>query len=313
MRHQVLISCPQLQATISRYRHIFEGHNIDIDLPEMVQQLKESELLEIISRFDGVIAGDDEFTAKVLSKGKRLKTVARWGVGVDNVDLEAAQRLGIQVTNTPGVFSDEVADVVIGYVILLARGLHLLDQSVREGTWRKIQGTSLRNKVLGIIGFGGIGQAVAGRGTACGMNILAHDSAGISDNVLRQTGAKAVDFQSLIREADFISLNCNLTPENRGILNARTFSSMKKGVYIINTARGPLIDENDLATALDEGTVAGTALDVFESEPLRPDSPLRLFDNCIFGTHNSSNTIEAVLRVNEQSIKNLLQGLGYQT
>ena len=169
MRHQVLISCPQLQATISRYRHIFEGHNIDIDLPEMVQQLKESELLEIISRFDGVIAGDDEFTAKVLSKGKRLKTVARWGVGVDNVDLEAAQRLGIQVTNTPGVFSDEVADVVIGYVILLARGLHLLDQSVREGTWRKIQGTSLRNKVLGIIGFGGIGQAVAGRGTACGI------------------------------------------------------------------------------------------------------------------------------------------------
>lgn len=309
MKQRVLITCLQLQSSIESYRHLFEEQEIEIDLPAVNQQLNAPELLGIIDRYDGVIAGDDEFNEEVLEKAVRLKIIARWGVGVDAVDLAAAERLGIQVVNTPNVFSDEVADIVMGYLILLSRQLHKLDRSVRNGGWTKIRGTSLRGKTLGVIGMGSIGRAVAHRGVASGMSILGHDVAPIPDSFVRETGSRLVDLQELISESDFISLNCNLTASNRHMLGELEFTSMKTGVYLVNTARGPLIDELALAKALHDGRVAGAALDVFETEPLPLESPLRQFDSCIFGTHNSSNTSEAVMRVNEIAIRNLLDGL----
>ena len=309
MKWNVLITCPQLQQTINLYRALFAEHGIEIELPHVVQKLSESELLEIISRFDGVIAGDDELTARVLEKGKRLKVIAKWGVGVDAIDIEAAKRLGIRVYNTPDVFSDEVADVVMGYIILLARQLHKLDQSVRSGGWMKIQGVSLRGKVLGVIGVGSIGRAVVRRAIAAGMSVVGYDIASIPASFIRETGLRPVEFEELLQTADFISLNCSLTSSNWHMLGPREFDLMKTGEYIVNTSRGALIDEAALVKALREGKVAGAALDVFEEEPLSPNSPLRQFENCIFGTHNSSNTYEAVLRVNELAIRNLLEGL----
>lgn len=309
MKWRVLISCPQLQMTIDRYRSLFADHSIEIDLPNVVQQLGESELLEIIDRYDGVIAGDDNFTQRVLEKARRLKIIARWGVGVDAVDLAAAERLGIQVSNTPGVFADEVADVVLGYIIMLARQLHRLNQSVRTGGWQKIQGVSLRDKTLGVIGIGSIGRAVVLRAVAAGMKVVGFDVAPVATSVVAETGLRVTEFDCLLQDSDFITLNCNLTGSNVHLLGAREFGLMKDGVYIINASRGPLIDESALAQALHEGKVAGAALDVFEHEPMPPDSPLRQFDNCIFGTHNASNTVEAVTRVNELAIQNLLNGL----
>ena len=306
MKQRVLVTCPQLQASFDRYRHIFEARGIETELPQVSQQLREHELLDMISRFDGVIAGDDEFTARVLEKGARLKTIARWGVGVDNVDLDAAKRLGITVTNTPGVFADEAADVVMGYIILLARRLHQIDRSVRNGEWPKIQGSSLRGKLLGVIGVGSIGRAVACRAAAAGMPVMGCDVATLPPSVAQETGIRMVDLDELLKTADFISLNCNLTASNRHMLGPREFSLMKGGVYLINTARGGLIDETALVQALRNRTVAGAALDVFETEPLPADSPLRRFDNCILGSHNSSNTLEAVMRVNDLAIGNLL-------
>ena len=309
MKRRILITCPHLQQTIDRYRDLFAEHGAEIELPRVVQQLSESELLKIIDRYDGVIAGDDEFTAKVLEKGKRLKVIAKWGIGVDAIDLDAAKRLGIHVVNTPAVFADEVADVVMGYIILLARQLHKLDQSVRNGGWTKIQGVSLRGKTLGAVGVGSIGRAVIRRAVAAGMSVIGYDIVPVPTAFIKETGLCLVTFAELLRTSDFISLNCNLTPENRHMLGPREFALMKTGVYIINTARGALIDEDALVQALREGKVAGAALDVFEQEPLPTDSLLRQFDNCIFGTHNSSNTIEAVMRVNELAIRNLLDGL----
>ena len=309
MKWRVLITCPQLQQTVAGYRDVFAERGIEIELPHVEQQLEESDLLDIIDRFDGVIAGDDEFTARVLKKGKRLKIIAKWGVGVDGIDLEAAKKLGIRVSNTPNMFSDEVADVVMGYIVLLSRQLHKLDQSVRSGDWMKIQGTSLRGKTLGVIGVGSIGQAVARRALAAGMSMLGNDVAPIPISFVEETGLQLVDLRKLLQASDFISLNCTLTSSNRHMLGPREFSIMKNGVFIVNTARGPLIDEAALVQALEEGTVAGAALDVFEKEPLPLDSPLRRFDNCIFGTHNSSNTTEAVMQVNEIAIRNLLEGL----
>ena len=310
MRWRVLITTPQLQQTIDRYRIQFAQKGIEIELPALVQQLKEPDLLEIIDRFDGIIAGDDEMTTRVLEKAKRLKVISRWGVGVDAIDLEAARRLGIQVYNTPDVFADEVADVVIGYLVLLVRQLHRLDQAVREGNWTKIQGHSLQGKKLGVIGLGSIGRAVVRRGVALSMPVVGTDIVPVPNSFVAETDVRLVPLEELLQCADFISLNCNLTPSNRHMIGFRELARMKKGVYLINTARGALIDEAALVHALQEGKVSGVALDVFEQEPLPEDSSLRRFENCIFGTHNSSNTLEAVLRVNEMAIRNLMEGLG---
>lgn len=309
MRWNVLITCKQLQQTIDSYRSLFSERRINIELPQVVQKLNESELLKIIDRFDGVIAGDDEFTASVIEKGKRLTVISKWGVGVDAIDIEAANRLGIRVSNTPNVFGDEVADVVMGYIILLARQLHKLDHSVRKGNWDKIQGISLSGKTLGVIGLGSIGRALLLRAKAAGMNVVGYDESANQLSIAREKGLQPVSLKELFEISDFLSLNCNLTSVNRHMLGQHEFTIMKKGVFIINTARGALIDEIALALAIKEGKVAGAALDVFEEEPLSSDSPLREFDSCIFGTHNSSNTYEAVMRTNELAICNLLDGL----
>ncbi len=312
MKWRVLVTSPPMLQTIDRYSDWFKKHEIEIELPRVTQQMEESQLLEIIEGFDGVIAGDDPFTARVLVKGKRLRVIAKWGVGVDAIDLEAAKGLGIQVFNTPNVFGDEVADVVMGYMILLARKLHKLDQSVREGGWLKVQGVSLRSKSLGVIGLGSVGRSVVRRGTAAGMSALGYDLAPVPRRFIRETGLRLVSFQELLESSDFISINCNLTPDNYHMISTQEFDLMKPGVYIINTARGALIDEAALFQALSDSKVAGAALDVFEKEPLPPDSQFHRFDNCILGTHNSSNTLEAVLRVNEVVLQNLLKGLGNQ-
>tara|TARA_Y100000588_G_scaffold395323_2_gene523400 strand:- start:5540 stop:6484 length:945 start_codon:yes stop_codon:yes gene_type:complete len=309
MTRRVLITCPQLQSSIDDYRQIFLENDIEIELPPVVQQLTESQLLEIIEPFDGVIAGDDEFTGRVLDKAKNLKCITRWGIGMDGVDLMAAERLGIRVSNTPNVFSDEAADVAMGYIILLARQLHKLDQGVRSGIWPKIQGVSLRGKTLGVIGVGSIGQALVRRAAAAGMSVLGHDIVTVPDAVVEETGLRLVELDELLESSDFISLNCNLNSQNYHMLGPREFAVMRPGLYIINTARGPLIDESALIRALKEGKLAGAALDVFEVEPLPAQSPLRQFENCIFGTHNSSNTQEAVIRVNRLAITSLLDGL----
>ena len=309
MKWRVLITCPQLQKTIDGYRDLFAERGVEIELPHLVQQLSESELLQTIEGFDGVIAGDDPFTARVLEKGKRLRVIAKWGVGLDAIDVEAAKRLGIRVSNTPNVFADEVADVVMGYIILLARQLHKLDQSVRSGSWLKIQGVSLRGKSLGLIGVGSIGKAVVRRALVAGMSVMGYDVAPIPPSFVEETGLVVVELEELLRASDFISLNCNLTPSNRHMLGTREFALMKRGVYIVNTSRGPLIDEAALVRSLREGKVAGAALDVFEQEPLPLDSQLRQFDNCIFGTHSSAITTEAIMRVNDLAIENLLDSL----
>jgi len=310
MRSRVLVTCPQFQRMIDRYEKVFAEHQIDVELPSLLQALSEDELVEIIGSFDGVIAGDDEFSAAVLERAEKLKVLVKWGVGVDAIDLEAARRLGIHVFNTPGAFAQEVADVVLGYMILLARQLHRSDREVRSGGWPKISGVSLQQKMLGIIGLGSIGRAVAKRGAALGMRLIGCDVAPIPNPVSDELGLRVATLDEVLGAADFLSLNCNLTAENRHLLGKREFERMKPGMFLINTARGRLIDEGALADALGVGTVAGAALDVFEEEPLPGESPLRCFQNCIFGSHNASNTAEAAARVNATAIEILVRELG---
>jgi D-3-phosphoglycerate dehydrogenase / 2-oxoglutarate reductase len=307
--NRVLVSCLHLQRHIDKYRDLLLQRGIEVETPAVAQQLSEDQLVEIIGRFDGVIAGDDEFTAKVLQKAERLKILIKWGIGVDAIDLDEAARLGIPVKNTPAMFGDEVADVTMGYIIMLARGLHQLDRGVRRGEWPKIQGMSLRGKTLGVIGLGDIGRAACRRAAAFGMRVIGYDPVGVCEDAAAG-GVRPVDLNTLLEASDIISLSCALTADNRHLLGRPEFARMQAGVLIVNAARGTLIDEAALAAALASGRVGGAALDVFENEPLPDDSPLRAFDNCIFGTHNGSNTLEAVERVNDKTVEMLVDALG---
>ena len=309
---RVLASCLHFQRHAERYRPLFEERGVTMDLPCVDQQLLESELLEIIDHYHGILAGDDEITRRVLEHGRRLRVVAKWGIGLDAIDCDAARELGIAVYNTPDVFADEVADVAIGYLLLLARQLHRMDRSVRSGGWLKVEGISLRDKILGVVGIGSIGREVVRRARALGMKAVGSDVVEVAESFRAETGLEETDLEDLLRRSDFVSLNCPLTAESHHLLGEDAFSQIKPGAFVINTGRGALINESALVAALRSGRVAGAALDVYEDEPLPADSPLRAFDRCIFGTHNASNTREAVERVNERALANLFHGLGLE-
>ena len=311
MSWRILVTAPPMIITLEQCQERFAAENLDVVVPEIVQQLSETELCEIVPDFDGVIAGDDPFTAKVLETGRkgRLRVLAKWGIGVDGIDLEAAKSLGIYTSNTPNVFGDEVADVALGYTILMARQLHKMDAAVRQGEWLKIQGNSLRGRVAGIIGVGSIGKAIARRLNTLGMKVLGYDIQAIEPALCQETNLQQVDLDQLFQQADCIVLACNLTPQNYHLLDEKAFSQMKNGVWIINVSRGALVNENALVSALKSGKVEAAALDVFESEPITKEHPLCQFEQVTLGSHNSSNTKEAVLRVNQLAIDNLIRDL----
>ena len=307
---RVLITCPQMLRHADEYRTRLAAVGIDADTPDVVQQLSEDELVAIIDRYDGAIAGDDPYTARVFEHATRLRIVSKWGVGVDNIDLEAAEARGIRVSNTPGAFGDEVADVIVGYLVLLARQLHRTDARAKAGEWPKIRGFSLAGKTLGVIGLGAIGRGVVRRALAMDMRVLGQDVDPAAEQRSALLGTEIVTIPELLRQADIVSLSCPLTLASRHLLDAVALGTMKPGSYLINASRGGLVDEPALIEALASGHLAGAALDVFEVEPLPAGSPLRDFENVILGAHNASNTEEASQRVNELALENLLDGLG---
>lgn len=308
-RWRVLITSPQLQRTIDDHRQKLAEHGIEAELPPVVQQLSEERLMELLPGADGIVVGDEPMSRTVLENADRLRVISKWGVGIDNIDLDAAREMGIQVTNTPGMFGDEVADVVIGYLVLLARQLNRIDSGVRRGEWPKPEGVSLADRTLGVIGLGHIGLAVGRRAVAMDMRVLGTDVREESGSAAREAGVEVVELAQLFRDADVVSLNCPLTPENRHMMNASSLATMKRGAWLINTARGGLVDESALVAALEDGQIGAAALDVFETEPLPDGSPLRQFDRVILGAHNASNTAEAVTRTSVAAIDNLIRGL----
>jgi D-3-phosphoglycerate dehydrogenase len=299
-----------MQNVFDVFKARFEELGVTYDLPDVVQQLSEEELIPIIGRYDGVVAGDDRFTARVLEYATRLKIISKWGVGVDGIDGKAAAERNIQVTNTPGAFGEDVADVAAGYLVMLARQLHRIHNSVSEGQWFKHEGVALRGKTLGIAGYGSIGAAVAQRGQGFGMFRVAHDVDVSAVEHARRDGVDCVDRHELFRASDFLVLCLPALPDTRRIVNRETLALMKRGSFLVNVARGGLVDEKALVEALLTGHVAAAALDVFEVEPLAIDHPLRAFPQCVFGSHNGSNTTEAVLRTSERAVENLFRGLG---
>lgn len=307
--YRVLISCPLIQDAIDEYEDQFAEADIEYDAVAVDQQLSEAELLDMIGEYNGILAGDDELTREVLANAPNLKVISKWGVGTDNIDIEAADERGIAVFNTPGMFDYEVADVVIGYAIMLTRELHTVDRAVRQGDWETPRGISLPGKTMGILGVGDIGSAVARRAAGLGMNVVGHDIEQIPRTLKVETGIEPVSKEELLQRARIVSLHCTLTPETREVIDEPEIESLGPEGYLINTARGGLVNESALIGALENNRIAGAGLDVFATEPLPETSPLTGLDNVILGSHNAQNTSEAIARTNTKAVENLIQGL----
>lgn len=309
---KILVTCPPMLGMIDYFNGTFEAYGMEVTAPRVVQTLSVDELVDIVPDHDGWIIGDDPADRRVFEVGRsgRLKAAVKWGIGVDNVDFGACNELDIPITNTPDMFGKEVADIAVSYVTALARETYEIDRGVREGGWPKPRGISLCGKTVALVGFGDIGQNTAKRLLAADMNVIAYDPEINGDRGLR--GVIREEWPQRIEKADFIVVTCSLTPTSYHLLDEDLFSRAKSGVRVINVGRGAVIDERALEDALKTGKVYSAALDVFEEEPLPMSSYLRLHSHCILGSHNASNTSDAVVRTSEVAIKEIAKFLGIQ-
>lgn len=277
--------------------------------------LKPDELKKIIHGYDALIVRSaTKVTRDILAEAGKLKVIGRAGVGLDNVDLEAATQKGIIVMNTPGGNTISTAEHTMSMILALSRNIPQADVSTKKGEWKrsKFMGIELYNKVLGVVGLGRIGREVAKHAFSFGMKVVAYDPF-LSREVAGELGIEIVDFKDLLEKSDFITVHTPLTDETRHIISEKEFALMKKGVRIINCARGGIVDEKALVKAVKEGKVAGAALDVFEEEPLKPDNEIIKLDNIIVTPHLGASTEEAQVNVSIEAaeiVRDALLGRG---
>ena len=314
MTFKVLITCPPMLRQINQFYDLFEDLGIHITTPDIVQTLSIEKLLTIVPQHDGWIIGDDSATSEVFAAGKsgKLRAAVKWGIGIDNVNFAACEKLGIPITNTPGMFGAEVADLAMCYVLGLARDAFYVDREIRKGGWPKPAGISLVGKTIGIVGLGDIGRNIAKRARAHDLKIIGWDpyTKSIPDYI------KVKDaFPSGISSCDFIVFACALTKDSYHLFDESILGLLKPGVRVINVSRGPLIKETALLEGLTNKIITSAALDVFEVEPLDQSNKILNHPKCIVGSHNGSNTIDAVARASFEAIRVLdamLKGHSWQ-
>jgi D-3-phosphoglycerate dehydrogenase len=251
--------------------------------------LPSTEVARLLPGVDGYIAGLDGIDFSALQAADCLKVIARYGVGVDNVDLTAARARGIRVTNTPGANAVSVAELTIGLILSLARHITEAAAATRAGGWPRIAGLTLEGKTVGLLGLGAIGKQVARRLAGFDCRLMAYDPLA-NQEFARTWKVILASMDEVIGQADFLSLHLPLLPDTHGLVDAGFLTRMKKGAYLINTARGELIDENALAEALRAQQLSGAALDVFTQEPLEAGHPLLLLPQVLVTPHAASHT-----------------------
>jgi D-3-phosphoglycerate dehydrogenase len=309
---KVLITAPYMIREKKKVEDLFKGKNVKLDWAEVKERLEEPEMLRIIEKYNGIICGDDRITKKVIEKAINLEVIVKWGTGIDSIDKEEAERQGIRVFRTPDAFSEPVGDTTVGVILAFARSVFASDRLMKRGGWDKPQGYCLSEKTIGIIGLGSTGTAVAKRLSIFGSIILANDIVEKDPEIISRYGIKMVSKDEIYEKADFICIHCDLNKTSFHLLNEEAFKKMKKKPYIINMARGPIIDEAALINALESGKIAGAGLDVFEDEPLSKGSPLRKMDNVILSSHNANSSPYYWHKVHENSVRMLLEGLGIE-
>ncbi len=311
MNYTVLLTAPYMIPVVERFKPVFDKHNIELIIPDVRERMEEADLLQYAGQFDGAICGDDRYTARVIEAcAPRLKVISKWGTGIDSLDAEACSRCDVKIYRTLNAFTLPVADTVLGYILAFARRQPWMDREMKSGTWEKIPGRALNECSLGVVGVGNIGKAVTRRARAFGMQVYGTDIIDIDHVFIAETGIEMTDLASLLSRSDFISINCDLNPTSYHLINAQTLAMAKARAVLINTARGPIVDEAALVEALQAHRLAGAALDVFEQEPLALESPLLKMDNVLLAPHNSNSSPAAWERVHWNTIRNLLEGLG---
>ena len=309
----ILLTAPYMIPFLDRFKPILENYGLEVIIPDVQERMEEADLLKYGGQFDGTICGDDRYTERVLqSCSPRLKVISKWGTGVDSIDAAACSRYGIKLCRTLNAFTTPVADTVLGYILAFARRQPWMDREMKSGKWEKIPGKSLSECTLGVIGIGNIGKAVTRRARAFGMKVYGTDIVDIDHVFVTETGIEMTSLQYLLSNTDFISVNCDLNPTSQHLINHDTLSLVKPNAVLINTARGPIVDEKALIEALQSKRLGGAALDVFEYEPLPLDSLLLKMDNVMLAPHNSNSSPAAWERVHWNTIRNLVEGLGIE-
>jgi phosphoglycerate dehydrogenase-like enzyme len=293
--------CEELEASVGEVVYNRRG-----------RPLTSEELRGLLPGCDGLIAGLDRVDRSALEAADRLEVIARYGGGVGNVDLETAAKKGITVTNTPHANAVSVAELAIGLMIALARSIPEAAALVREGKWPRLHGTSFEGKVIGLVGFGSVGREVARRLQQWQATLLAYDPFG-DESLARSLNVRLVGLEELTRQSDFVSLHAPLTGATRQMVNADFLSRIKRGAYLVNTARGELVDEGALLAALDSGQLGGAALDVYAEEPPAPDSVLRRRPHLIATPHCGAHTDGAANGMGRESLRDCMAELRGET
>lgn len=290
---KVLVTATTFGVREPRLRSTLEDMVGEVRYNPFGRPLKAEELRGMVGDVDGLIAGVDEVTESVMDAAPRLKVIARYGVGVDKVDLDAATRRGIVVTNTPGANSSAVAELAVGLMIALARGICGAARQTREGAWPRCVGMGLKGKTVGLVGLGRIGREVTRRLIGFGCKVVAFDPA-VGEEEMTGLGVKSLTLEELLASSDIVSLHVPLLPSTEKMVNQGFLSRMKKGALLINTARGELIDEVALEKALRGGHLAGAALDCLCEEPPPADHPMLKMSQVIITPHMGAHTDEAM-------------------
>lgn len=310
-QYKVLVTAPPILPHVHEYESIFKNANATIVTPDFIveESLRERELNRLLVDIDGILCGDDFLTESVLKQANKLKVISKWGTGVDSIDLTAAQKLGIKVCRVTDVFAAPVADTVLAYILLFARQIPQKNKVIQQCDWHKVKSFALNELSLGVVGVGHIGQAVLERAAAFGMKLYGCDVNPVDHHFLEKYNIELLSLEDLLKCSDFVSLNCSLNQSTYKLMSKETLGYMKKTAYLINTARGRLVDEQALIQALHNQEIAGAALDVFEVEPLPHDSCLRNLDNVWLSPHNSNGSPAVFRKVDEVSIYNVLEAL----
>ena len=288
----------------------------DIEIHQGKIPMPKKTLLKKIRNKDGLICFPyDSIDKDVLSAAKNLKTISTYSVGYDHIDVKYAKKQGISIGYTPEVLTDATADLTFALILDLLRRVTEGDRIIRRQRWTQIYGaydyvgTDISGKILGILGFGRIGTAVAKRARAFGMNIIYHNRHRLSKNTEKSLGVKYVTFDQLFKKSDVVSIHVPYTKETHELVDIKLFKKMKKTSFIINTARGKIIKENDLIYALKKKIIAGAALDVFRNEPIGLSNPLTKMQNVVLSPHIGSSTAETRKKMAEITVINLKLGI----
>ena len=307
---KILLTSTSFQDTPGKHQELLNQQGFEIDT--MRGPLKKEALLPVIGNYDGIICGDDEITEEVIKNGVngKLKVISKYGIGLDKIDLSAAEKYKIPVTNCPGVNHVTVAEHVFALILAFYKNIHLEYNITKQGKWQRLIGHELYGKILGIIGLGRIGKELAKRAIAFGVSVHAFDKNSDKKFVSENNIIVADSIQELVSRVDILSLNTNLNPETKGVISLDLMKKhIKKGMLLVNTARGELVDINAVLYALDNKILSGYVTDVLDEEPMPSDHPLSKRENVIITPHIGSRTYESVERQGTMAVENLLKHL----